>query len=102
MPVVCIVEGRVRVAEIRAVEQIESLGPNLHSEPLGGAQILESGKVHIPGRRSAQNVAPGISKRSRGVRRKCSRVEPLQHRIHARGTPRVAYLVGMVLVYAAQ
>src|SRR5690349_14538327 len=96
-----VVHRRVRVAEIRPVEEVERFKAELYGKSLGGTKILERGEVDVTISGTAQNVSARIPNRARLIGRKGSRVKPLPHRVDSNRSCGIAHLVGMVLIDAA-
>src|SRR5262245_21191653 len=69
-------DGRVRQVELRCIEEIEDLRPELQPHALTDAKLLEQGKVEIHTPSSVQDIAAGIAVCELRGRRKRGNVEP--------------------------
>lgn len=79
----------IRQPEMRRVEQIERLRPQLHADSFGDLCALDQRDIEIGERRPANiRQCPGdVSERERSGNRKCGRIEPLQYFPLARPVP---------------
>ena len=73
-------EEVVRQVEVRVVEEVEGLGPELQINALVKSSVLQKRHVHVLKSRSLQNIPTRISKSTRRRERKRGGVEPLLRR----------------------
>jgi len=91
-------DGGVRQPELRAVERIERLKPELHVNPLFNRKILSQSEIEVRQRLGAQpagkagDVAIGVRRGNGECRDIEESIEPVLHA--GRGAEIAAYLVG--------
>src|SRR5690349_20034255 len=78
------VQSRHRVGEIRAIKQVEELGPKMEAVAFRDEEVLHQTRVKIGVARTDDYAAPGVAEGQRRVLLKCPRIEVLRDELRAR------------------